>query len=118
MARGLGWVLLVTGVVASGLTGMSAGQAVTYSDRLPAVLATAILGLITLGCLAGARILLRRRGNRDAPTLDWEPSPGAGWLPQQAWEQLPDVQPRRPRLGLPAPAPSADVPPDARLRRL
>lgn len=119
MVRGvLGWVLLVTGVIATGLTGMSAGQAVTYSDHLPAVLVTAILGTITLACLAGARILLRRRDTTVTPTLDWEPGPGAGWLPPQAWAQLPDVQPRRPRLGPPAPAPSADVPPDARLRRL
>jgi len=118
LARGLGWVLLVAGVIGSGLTGMSAGQAATYSDHLPAMLATAILGMITLACLAGARILLRRRGNRGVPTLGWEPDPRAGWLAPQAWAQLPDVQPRRPRLGPPAPAPSADVPPDPRLRRL
>jgi hypothetical protein len=116
--RGLGWVLVVAGVVGSGLTGMSAGQAVTYPGRLPTMLAAAILGTITLACLGGAKLLLRQRGNRGAPTLDWEPSPGAGWLPQHAWAQLPDVLPRRPRLGPRPPAPSAEVPPDARLRRL
>jgi hypothetical protein len=51
-----GRLLLVAGVIGSGLAGMSAGQAVTYEDRLPAVLATAILGTITLACLGGARI--------------------------------------------------------------
>lgn len=118
MARALtGWLLLVAGVVGSGLTGMSAGQAVTYSDHLPAAVATAILATITLGCLGGARVLLRR-GKRGTPTLDWKPGPGAGWLPQRAWAQLPDVQPRRPRLGAPPPAPGTEVPPDARLRRL
>jgi hypothetical protein len=99
-----GRLLLVAGVIGSGLAGMSAGQAVTYEDRLPAVLATAILGTITLACLGGAKLLLRQRGNRGAPTLDWEPSPGAGWLPQHAWAQLPDVLPRRPRLGPRPPA--------------
>ncbi|HJT02970.1 MAG TPA: hypothetical protein VJ757_04970 [Pseudonocardiaceae bacterium] len=44
MARGLGWVLLVAGVIGSGLTGMPAGQAATYSDHLPAMLATTISG--------------------------------------------------------------------------
>ena len=118
MQRGLGWVLVVAGVVGSGLTGMSAGQAVTYSDRLPAMLTAAILGTITLACLGGAKLLLRRRGNQGVPSLDWEPSPGTGWLPQHAWAQLPDVLPRRPRLGPRPAAPSAEVPPDARLRRL
>ena len=113
-----GRLLLVAGVIGSGLAGMSAGQAVTYEDRLPAVLATAILGTITLACLGGARIQLRRRGGPSAPALDWEPGPDASWLPQQAWAQLPDVQPRRPRLGPRPPVPSAEVPPDARLRRL
>ncbi|HYZ37051.1 MAG TPA: hypothetical protein VE673_10075, partial [Pseudonocardiaceae bacterium] len=45
--------------------------------RLPAVLATAILGTITLACLGGARIQLRRRGGPSAPALDWEPGPDA-----------------------------------------
>lgn len=44
------------------------------------------------------------------PALDWEPGSDAGWLPQQAWAQLPDVQPRRPRLGPRPPAPALKSP--------
>jgi hypothetical protein len=116
----IGRSLVVLGVLGSGLTGMSAAQAVTTSDHLPPALAAAILAGITVSCLGGARLLLRRRGssNQGSPTLDWEPRPGDGWLGQQAWAQLPDVLPRRPRLGPRAPVPHAHVPPDGLLRRL
>jgi hypothetical protein len=109
---------MVLGVLGSGLTGMSAAQAVTTSDHLPPALAAVILAGITVGCLGGARLLRRRGSNHVSPTLDWEPRPGDGWLAQQAWAQLPDVLPRRPRLGPRPPAPHADVPPDGLLRRL
>lgn len=119
MVRSLtGWLLAVLGVLGSGLTGMAAAQAVTYSDHLPGVLSSAILAAVTLACLGGARLLLRRRGTRRQPTMDWTPSPGDGWFPQQAWAKLPDVEPRQPRIGPRPPAPSAGVPPDGLLRRL
>lgn len=113
-----GWVLVVFGVLGAGLTGMSIAQAATYSDYLPAAVAAAIFAVITLGCLGGGWLLLRQRSTRRPPTMEWQPCPGQGWLPQQAWAELPDVQPRRPRLGPRPPTPVGGVPPDRLLRRL
>lgn len=119
MARRLvGWLLVVLGVLGSSVAGLSAAMAVTDEDHLPGVVGFAILASITLVCLGGAWLLLHRRGTRRRPALSWEPSPGEGWLPEQAWRELPDVMPRRPRLGPVPPVPAAGVPPDARLRRL
>jgi hypothetical protein len=113
-----GWVLAVAGAVGSGLVGMATAQAMTYTDRLLSLILIAILAVITLGCLGGAWMLLRRRGTRRQPTLGWEPEPGEGWLPPQAWAELPDVLPSRPRLGRRPPVPVGAVPPDGLLRRL
>jgi len=118
VSRLVGWVLAVVGALGSGLTGLAVVLAVTDADRLTGLVVTAILAVVTLGCLGGAWRLLRRRGTRRRPTLGWEPEAGEGWLPPQAWAELPDVLPSRPRLGVRPPTPMGDVPPDAVLRRL
>lgn len=112
-----GWLLVVLAVLGSGLTGLAIAIAATDDDHAPGAVGSTIVAAITLGCLGGAWLLLRRRGTR-RPTLEWEPGGGDGWLPQQAWAELPDVLPRRLRLGPRPPSPSAGVPPDGLLRRL
>ncbi|MGH3771860.1 MAG: hypothetical protein ACRDRW_10750 [Pseudonocardiaceae bacterium] len=113
-----GWFLAVVGALGSGATGVAVVQAVTDGDRLDGLIGTAMFAAVTLGCLGGAWLLLRRRGTPRQPTLGWEPEPGEGWLPPRAWAEFPDVLPSRPRLGLRPPTPIGGVPPDGVLRRL
>jgi hypothetical protein len=114
----IGWILAVVAALGSGLTGLATVQAVTDADHLAGLVVTAMCAVVTLGSFGGARVLLRRRGTQRQPTLGWEPEPGGGWLPPQAWAELPDVLPSRPRLGLRPPTPICGVPPDRLLRRL
>lgn len=114
-----GWILAVVGVLGSGATGLVVVQTVTEADRLAGLIVTAMFAVVTLGSLSGAWLLLRRRGpTQRRATLGWEPETGEGWLPPQAWAELPDVLPSRPRLGLRPPNPICEVPPDGLLRRL
>jgi len=71
-----GWLLVVFDALGSGLTGMSAIQAVTYPDHLPGALAAVTLAAFTLASLGAAWLLLRRRGLRCPPTLELGTGPG------------------------------------------
>jgi hypothetical protein len=90
-----GWILAVVGVLGSGATGLVVVQTVTDADRLAGLIVTAMFAVVTLSSLGGAWLLLRRRGTQRKPTLGWEPAPGEGWLPPQAWAEFPDVLPSR-----------------------
>ncbi|MGH4015366.1 MAG: hypothetical protein ACRDSL_15865 [Pseudonocardiaceae bacterium] len=119
MIRRLGGSLLVVvGILGTGLTGLAVAQAVSGEDVTASVVVIGTCALITLGAVYGAWVLLRRRGERDGPILGWEPGPGHEWLPPEAWADLPDVLPNRPRLGPRPPNPVGAVPPDETLRRL
>ncbi|MGH3938099.1 MAG: hypothetical protein ACRDTG_05600 [Pseudonocardiaceae bacterium] len=119
MIRRLGGLLLVIiGILGTGLTGLALAQALTGTDMLASVVVVGTCVVITLGASGGTWALLRRRGPQSDPALGWQPEPGQKWLPQQAWVGLPDVLPQVPRLGPRPPAPVGAVPPDRLLRRL
>lgn len=119
MIRRLGGLLLViVGILGTGLTGLAVAQAVTGDDVTASVVVIGTCVVITLSAWYGAWVLLRRRGPRGGPTLGWEARPGDEWLPHEAWVDLPDALPQVPRLGPGPPCPVGAVPPDRLLRRL